>query len=216
MDDLEARIAQLEKRAVSLKRRVQIQTAVIVVGIALLIGGYSIASGKPKHFDSITAKDLSVVDDNGTVRARLGGDLPDAVMFGGRVSKRGGKAAGLIIYDEDGIERGGYVTQMPGSNAMLTLDSKYRQAALFVAGPDESQASALQLWTKGSAIELRSDDNGSRLTASTDKKTSLQLPQISISTETCAELREVEEKYPDAGACRSRFTEQACRVCLKK
>ena len=51
-----------------------------------------------------------VVDGKDVIRARLGGDLPDAVMAGRRVSKRGSKAAGVMLYNEEDIERGGYVT----------------------------------------------------------------------------------------------------------
>lgn len=97
-------------------------------------------------FDKIRAKEVTVVDGNGIVRARLGGDLPNGTVCHGRTAERGAQAAGLLIYDEQGIERGGYVTQYPGSNAMLTLDHKCQQSALFVAGPEE--ATALELWTK--------------------------------------------------------------------
>jgi hypothetical protein len=37
------------------------------------------------------------------------------------------------------------VTEDKGSDAMLTLDSRFHQAALCVAGPGKDQASALQL-----------------------------------------------------------------------
>ena len=55
-------------------------------------------------------------------RVRIGGDLPDAVIGGKRVP-RGEKAAGLLMYDGTGQERGGYVTFKTIRNVVLTLDT---------------------------------------------------------------------------------------------
>jgi len=98
---------------------------------------------------------------------------------------------------------------------MLTLDSKYRQAALFVAGPDKNQVSALKLWTQGSAIELRSDSDGSRISASDKSGVTFQQPVIAaLSPSTCQDFKELETKYPHERICQSRFTDSACRACL--
>jgi hypothetical protein len=149
------------------------------------------------------------------VRARLSGDLPDGVMAGGHVSNRGSKAAGVMLYDEEGIERGGYVTQDTGSNVMLTLDSKYRQAALLVAGPDESQTSAMSLWAKGGSIGMRSDENGQRLTVTNKSGIVLQQPVIAaLSPDTCASYKETEKKYPGERVCQSRYLDAACQACF--
>jgi len=218
LNSIEDRVLACERENARLRKRIARQNNLLVIGLLLIAGGGAIAgtSIKTAIFDTIKAKEVVVVDANGIVRARLGGDLPDAVMAGGRVSKRGTKAAGLIIYDEEGIERGGYATLDTGSNAVLTLDSKYRQAALFVAGPSQEQSSALRLWTQGSAIELRSDSNGSRLSASDKSGLTFQQPSIAtLPPSTCIEYKDLEHKYPGERACQSRFTDAACNACLK-
>lgn len=216
MKTLEDRIQACEHENARLRKRLGRQNKLWLVAFLFAAGGGAIASGSLKQaiFDSIKAKEVVIVDADGTVRARLGGNLPDAVLANGRIAKRGSIAAGLIIYDEQGIERGGYVTQDTGSNAMLTLDTKYHQAALFVAGPSEEQASALQLWTKGSSIELRSDENGSRLSVAGKTGVQTQHPEISLSPETCADYKKLEQQNPGKRICQSRFTAAACNVCF--
>jgi hypothetical protein len=214
--DIEQRILACENENARLRKLILRQNFLWIIVLLLAAGvGAAAASVERATFGTITANEVAVVDAKGIVRARLGGDLPDAVMADGRVAKRGSKAAGLIIYDEQGIERGGYVTQDTGSNAMLTLDSKHKQAVLLVAAPDKEQASALRLWTQESAIELRSDSNGSRISANDKRVVTFQAPLIAaLPSSTCAHLRELEHEHPDAHVCRSRFTEAACTACL--
>jgi len=218
MQSLEERVEICEQENARLRKQLGRQNRLWLLGLLFAVGGGALAGGSLKQevFDSVKAREVVVVDFNGTVRARLGGDVPDAVIAGGRVLKRGSKASGLIIYDEQGIERGGYVTQDNGSNAMLTLDSKTRQAALFVAGPDEVQASALQLWTKDSSIELRSDDNGSRISIGDQQGVKFQQPEVRLSSETCQEYKKFEQETPGKRYCQRRFTENACNVCFKQ
>jgi hypothetical protein len=218
MLNLEDRILNCERENARLRRQLAWQNRIWMAGLLLVAGGGAIAGIGLKEtvFDSVRAKEVMVVDAKGIVRARLGGDLPDGIMANGHVAKRGSKAGGLIIYDEEGIERGGYVTQEEGSNAMLTLDSKYRQAALFVAGPEDSQASALRLWNKGGSIELRSDSNGARMSVADMKGVTLQQPVTVLTPETCIDYKKLEQQYPGKRVCQSRFTESACQVCLAK
>jgi hypothetical protein len=103
------------------------------------------------------------VDSKGVERVRIGGDLPDAVIGGKRVP-RGQQAAGVVLYDATGGERSGYVTFEPSGNVGLTLDSRKEQIVSFIAAPDHA-ASMLQLRSGKDLIELRADDEGSRLTA---------------------------------------------------
>jgi hypothetical protein len=217
MKNLEERIHACEQENARLRKQLGRQNKLWMIALLLATGGGAIASGSLKQvvFDSIQAREVVVVDANGTVRARMGGDLPDAVMANGHVSKRGSKAAGFMLYDEQGIERGGYVTQDTGSNVMLTLDSKYRQSALFVAGPDEDQTASLSLWNKKGAMDFRSDANGQRLTLSNKSGVLLQQPVITaLEPGTCASYKEIERKYPGERACQARFTDQACNACL--
>jgi hypothetical protein len=217
MANIEERLLACETENQRLRKSLHRQGVLLAVATLLAAAGaISAAAAKGSIFGSIRATEVAIVDAKGVVRARLGGDLPDAVALDGRVMKRGSKAAGLIIYDEQGLERGGYVTQDEGSNAMLTLDSKYRQAVLLVAAPDKEQVSALKLWTPESAIELRSDSDGSRLSASDKNMVTVQQPVVSpLPAATCARYKTLELEHPNEHICQSRFTDPACRACLE-
>ena len=213
---LEQRIAACERENARLRTLLLRQNLAWLLAL-LLIAGTAIASATLKTAAPIRTTEVTVVDANGIVRARLGGDLPDAVMADGRVAKRGSKAGGLLIYDEEGLERGGYVTQEEGSNAMLTLDSKHQQAVLLVAAPDKERASALRMWTGESSIELRSDSIGSRLTAADAKGVTFQQPVIaSLPEDTCAVYRGIANRVDGRRACEGRFTSAACGRCLDR
>jgi hypothetical protein len=219
LTSIEQRLLAVEQDNARLRKRLNRQNGAWIAGLLLLAGGSAIAGASLKNaiFDSVRAKEVVVVDGKGIVRARLGGDLPDAVMAGGHVAKRGSKAAGMIIYDEEGIERGGYVTQDEGSNAMITLDSKHRMAALMVAGPDPTQDSALTLITKNGGIELRSDSNGSRLSVTDMSGLTYQQPAITrLQPDSCTYYKGLELKYPGKRLCQARFPEAACNACLSE
>ena len=99
MDHLiEQRIAACERENVRLRTLLRRQNFVWVF-VLLLAAGTAIATTTLKTSAPIRTTEVTVVDANGIVRARLGGDLPDAVMADGRVAKRGSKAGGLLIYD---------------------------------------------------------------------------------------------------------------------
>ncbi len=219
LHSIEDRVRACEQENVRLRKQIARQNMFWVSVLLLVAGGGAFAGSSLKNaiFDSIKAKEVVVVDNKGVVRARMGGDLPNAVMAGGHVANRGSKAAGFIIYDEEGIERGGYATLDNGSNAMLTLDSKHKMAAILVAGPSINQASALTLITQASAIELRSDTDGSRLTV-TDPKVGITLQQPNIaalSTTTCTDYKELATKYPGEKYCQKRFADSTCNACFK-
>ncbi|MDR7194816.1 hypothetical protein [Luteimonas terrae] len=170
--------------------------------------------------DTLRVSELVVVDREGTERVRLSGDMPDAVIEGRRID-RGSKAAGVMLYDRTGQERGGYVTWDKGDNVGLTLDGRKGQNALFVAGPDGS--TSLQIWHGQQALDLRADANGARLSQSNNGQMQLQLPQIAtLSSATCGLFRnglrpEVPQGLPMAQVrdiCSSRFSTAACDACL--
>ncbi|UNK43792.1 hypothetical protein MNO14_06990 [Luteimonas sp. S4-F44] len=170
--------------------------------------------------DHVRLRELVVVDPAGIERVRISGDLPDAVIDGKRVD-RGSAAAGVMLYDRSGQERGGYVTWDEGDNIGLTLDGRERQSALFVAGPDGT--AALQIWHGGRMLDLRADADGARLSQSVDGRVQLQLPEVAaLSASTCTLFRggladEVPGGLPPAqvrGICTSRFSEAACSACL--
>jgi hypothetical protein len=77
--------------------------------------------------DSLQVRELVVVDANGTPRVRIGAPLPEPIMLGRR-SKRGDAVSGVLVYDAEGNERGGYVTGDESRGVSLTLDEMNRAA----------------------------------------------------------------------------------------
>ena len=95
--------------------------------------------------DVITARAIVLVDSLGVERIIIGAHLPDPTMHGYRMS-RGADAtvSGVMLYDSEGQERGGYVTDDHYGNIFLTLDSKVGQQALFIAEPQGG--ATMQVW----------------------------------------------------------------------
>ena len=81
--------------------------------------------------DVLEVRELRVVDSGGVERVRIAGNLPDPIIQGKRVPRQGA-IAGVLIFDADGDERGGYVTNQNG-DAFLSLDAKAFQQTLFIA-----------------------------------------------------------------------------------
>lgn len=214
-EELSQRILACEQQNRRLRKLVLLQA---VIGLAIVLAAYAGVSraGSDAPVASIKAREIVVVDANGVVRARMSGDMPDAVMAGGRVAKRGTKAAGFMLYDEEGIERGGYVTMDSGSNAMLSLDSKHHMVAHMVVDPDKEEAAALRLGGQRRALEFRTDDNGARMSIEAERKVVQQSPAItSLSPEACRQQISYERQYPGRDICRTRFTAEACGRCLR-
>ncbi len=171
---------------------------------------------------SITVQELVVTDSTGTVRARLAGDVPDAVIDGRRVA-RGAGAGGLILYDGTGQERSGYVTfDEPNGNVLLTLDTRREQVAYFAADPEHGVA--LRLWTAGNQLELRADSGAARLGVVRSGEMLLQQPPLSsteaedICSAMLAEINTLEEAPPFEvllSACKQRMPDPECRRCLE-
>lgn len=218
MENQDSQIQSLEKRTRKLERWLRLSVCGWLFTFGLMgVSAWTWQSPtrQPATPSSLGVSELVVVDPKGAERVRIGGDLPDAIIGGKRVP-RGEKAAGVLLYDGGGQERSGYVTFEPSGNVGLTLDTRRGQTTLFVAGPDTG--SALQLWHGSDLIELRSDDDGSRLTAVKAGQVVSQQPQVSqMSADTC-------EAYKGARArvsreqvmrdCRRRFGDTACRACL--
>lgn len=214
----------IEARLDLLERRHRRSTIAWGTTCLLLLASCSFLLLRPaaaaKLPETLRVTELVVVDPAGVERVRVSGDMPDAVIEGQRID-RGSAAAGLMLYDRSGQERGGYVTWDAGDNVGLTLDGRAGQSALFVAGPDGS--ASLQIWHGGQALDLRADPNGARLSHSLAGRLQLQIPQIAtLSEATCALFRnglrpEVPERLAPPQVrdiCTSRFSALACDTCL--
>ena len=162
---------------------------------------------------SLRVSELVVVDSKGVERVRVGGDLPDAV-YNGKRAPRGSKAAGVLLYDSLGRERGGYVT-WEAENVGLTLDTPKMQVGMFVAG---QEGSALQMRYGQDSIELRSDEDGSRITAVQNGRVVAQQPNtVRMAPGTCDAYRGARARVSAEQVmrdCQRRFTDEICRACL--
>lgn len=218
-EEILRRLAACERTHRRLRRVVFVQAAALLLLFAGLC--LSCASSRGDAASSpgvLRVSELVVVDRQGIERVRIGGDLPDAVIKGKR-APRGAQAAGILLYDDTGQERGGYVTFSPSGYVALTLDTRERQVALFAADPVEGVA--LRLWHggDGNEIALRADEEGGRIMALRSKKVVFHQPPIASpqSTPTCMELRKLKGEMTAAelmAACVERMPEEACRLCL--
>jgi hypothetical protein len=210
------RIARLERRN-RLLTAWSVAIRVLAIGIPLT-NSFSFkvaAQDKPR---TLNVSELAVVDEHGTVRIRIGGQLPDSVI-NGKTVPRGQKAAGILLYDETGQERSGYVSFTPSGNVGLTLDNRGGQTAEFIA--DASAGAALRIHWQDDAVELRSDEDGPSIHAVSKKKVAFHEPPVQNpeSTELCKALRQAKSQVsPEQllDACRARSSESACQACLAK
>jgi hypothetical protein len=165
----------------------------------------------------LIVSELTVVDSKGVVRARIGGDLPDAVIKG-KTYPRGQAAAGILLYDTTGEERSGYITFASG-HVGLTLDNRDGQTAEFLADPDSG--SVFRQHYGNSLLELTVDEDGPALHMVRDKRVVLHEPTVKHpeSTTLCKELRKLKNQLPGEklmDVCIAHSTEQACQVCLNQ
>lgn len=111
--------------------------------------------------DIIKVRGIVVVDSLGIERAILASHLPEAQRDGGRMysSRSQSSVSGLMLYDNEGLERGGYVTDDEYGNIFLTLDSKSDQTAMFLAEPQG--ATSIALWSRtGNKANFSVEDEG--------------------------------------------------------
>lgn len=96
----------------------------------------------------LRVRGLSVVDEKGKERVRIGAPLPDPLLLGKRY-KRDGAVSGILLMDGEGNERSGYFTSDEPGTVALTLDTVQGQTAQFLAN-DET----------GANLQMRDNDNG--------------------------------------------------------
>lgn len=217
--DLEARLARSERAIRNLRAAV---LGLIVLSAGALFAASRVSSTREARGGTLRLSELVIVDSTGTPRVRLGGRLPDAVINGKPVP-RGQDAAGVLLYDETGVERGGYVTFAPSGNVALTLDTRERQVALFAADPEEGVVA--RLWSTDGAnwVQLRADDTGARFSSGRDGGVVLQQPAL-LEEESAAFCRafndEVDGLDPRPAreqllaACTRQMPGDVCERCL--
>jgi hypothetical protein len=209
--DLEARLRVCERRVIALSA-----TTLAMAIIAGALASYQFAPRLGAQSPpSIRASEIVIVDPKGVERVRIGGQLPDATPG----KPRGDRVAGVLLYDQTGRERSGYVTFESSGNVGLTLDGRQRQTAFFLAGP--TGGTALRMWRGNDWIELRTDEGGARVGAVRANELVFRQPPPTDGEVNgyCANLK---AEFKQAGApdslllpaCRQRFTAQDCQTCI--
>lgn len=176
---------ELEKRLLALECKCTrlLALVVFVTGMALVLPLSVARSAKASSApDVLRVRELVVVDENGVERVIIGAPLPgqwqDGKVNTTRVP-RPFRQAGILLFDKDGVERGGYVTEDTGDNALLTLDDKHKQEVLLVTGPVPT--SSFRMWIGSDSLELRVDPelNGPTLRMIRNGKILVEQPQRS-------------------------------------
>lgn len=137
----------------------------------------------PDH-DRITARRIDIVDADGTIRMTLSGSTPPPIIDGVQY-KRVFNVAGLILYDENGSERGGFGTaDVEGGMAVLALDHPAMDAIGWRVAPD----GAVSFVINQAPPLIRDPALGDRLVPGVQTATRMQLtvaadgaPAISLS-----------------------------------
>ena len=226
-ESLSSRLATCERQIRMLRRALVMCTSLLAGAAFLAITGFAAGSDaskreSPTTVDSLRVHELIVVDDSGTVRARVGGNLPDAV-YHGRRTRRGDHAAGVLLYDRDGLERGGYVTFDRSGVVALTLDNRGQQVAIFGADSTPGSGATARLWRDKDWVEMKVDQAGPHFSAGTNGAVAFMQPAMNdhdaaaMCTELRAEVARIRPAPPTSAvleACRSHAPDGVCRKCL--
>ena len=226
-EHLSTRLAACERELRSLKHALGMSVSLLAGGIFLGITGFRTLSATSRLSaagiaDSVLVRELIVVDDSGTVRARVGGNLPDA-NYHGRRMRRGDHAAGVSLYDRDGLERGGYVTFDRSGVVALTLDNRGQQVAIFGADSTPGAGATARLWLEKDWAEMKVDQAGPHFAAGRNGAVVLMQPSMNLhdAGAMCTELKnEVALIRPPLSpsavleACRAHAADGVCRKCV--
>ena len=221
------RLADCARQIARLRTALSAAVGLLACVFALAITGFAHSRGLSNPSivtaaDSLRVRELIVVDDAGTVRARVGGNLPDAVYHGRRMH-RGDQAAGVLLYDKEGLERGGYVTFDRSGVVGLTLDNRGQQVALFGADAAPGSGASARLWRGRDWVEMKVDEAGPHFGAGRGGELTFMQPEMSeadgkkMCSELNDEVRRISPAPPTSAvldACRSHAADGVCRKCL--
>lgn len=121
----------------------------------------------------LKVRGVVIVDSLGIERVIVGAHLPEPNWsYGYRTASRGkgGSVSGVMIFDHEGQERGGYVTDDGYGNAFLTLDSKTQQHLLLLSEPQGG--AVIKLWDRGNnniSLDVNSRDASIQLNRNSKK-----------------------------------------------
>jgi hypothetical protein len=131
-------VVRLQRRVTALTR---LTVVIAVAGTLVTLSAFVVPKTRAQPVvtaDSVlVVRAISVVDARGVERVRIAAPLPDPIMLGRRFA-RGESVSGILIYDSEGNERGGYVTD-ESRNAALTLD-EINRAAIHIGTNDRGES----------------------------------------------------------------------------
>ncbi|WP_243048388.1 hypothetical protein [Dyella sp. RRB7] len=156
----EDRIARLER---SLRRTQWSVLGLLILVVALALAWYGIGGVAQRE---IVTKRIAVVDDTGAIRIRIGEDQKD--------TQRASRAAGVVLYDTTGHERGGMATMANGRVA-FGLDAPN------IAAGQASDRVGMMVDAKGHVLFAVADNQGTPavLVKSSDVGGTLQVLEAS-------------------------------------
>lgn len=135
--DAGERLTRLEGQVLILK------VLVVVLATAFVVLGLQAQAASP---EVLRVRQITVVDGSGVERVWIGAPVPDPIVQGKRL-KRKESAAGIVLLDAEGDERGGFLTSDGAREIWLGLDSKKGQEATFLANAEGG--THLSLWDEG-------------------------------------------------------------------
>ena len=144
----------LEQQVRMLRRRLTGLAVALVLTAGYVALSLHVRSAEAQSTpQELTLRRLTIVDENGVQRVVIAAPAPDPIVRGKR-EKRQGEIAGILIYDKDGNERGGYATANdPSNGAMLTLDAT--DAQVFTVYANAANGATLSLDSqKGDGVTL--------------------------------------------------------------
>jgi hypothetical protein len=164
---------RLTRRSRHLTLALAVAAVALAVSLAaLVLTGRAVRAAVPVN-GVLTLRGLVVVDGRGVERVRIQAPLPDPLVLGKRLP-RGGTVSGILLSDDEGNERSGYVTSDGYPNVFFTLDGLARQHVLFIAEPQGDPT--LRLWDGAHAATLSASPDGPALRLTSGEKTLAELP----------------------------------------
>ena len=133
-------------------RRLRRTVRYMGMGLAATVALALMAATKPPAED-LRARSLTIVDQRGTPRVVIASPVPDPLVRGKRL-QRAGAGSGIILNGPDGNERGGYLVNEAGGEALLTLDGLNGGEVFKVVANPDSGSSVFVQHQKGSFVAL--------------------------------------------------------------
>jgi hypothetical protein len=145
--------------------------AIVALGLSLYSNLKRSSVRADQTPSSLRIKTLEIVDDNGVVRMRLGGKLPDAIV-GGKPQKRRSPGSGIQLNDSKGDETGGLMMLADGT-LTFCFDSPTAEADCMYVMPsgergfwvgDDKGKDRAQLILKDGKTKIEAFDANGKLT----------------------------------------------------